>query len=67
MDLAMSRLFGGFDWRFYRSYEEALPLPPGLEERIPLYQLYYLLVHVNLFGSGYTSSVRTILKPFYPA
>ncbi|MBK7407523.1 MAG: fructosamine kinase family protein [Saprospirales bacterium] len=50
MDLAMSRLFSGFDWRFYRSYEAAFPLSPGFEARLPIYQLYYLLVHLNLLG-----------------
>ena len=64
MDLAMSRLFGGFERPFYRSYEDAFPLAPGFEERLPLYQLYYLLVHVNLFGGGYVGSVRSILQQF---
>lgn len=64
MDLAMSRLFGGFDRQFYRSYEEAWPLSPGFEQRLPVYQLYYLLVHVNLFGGGYAGSVRSILQQF---
>jgi len=64
MDLAMSRLFGGFDWRFYRGYESACPSPPGLDERLPLYQLYYLLVHVNLFGAAYIRPVAEILNRF---
>lgn len=64
MDLAMSRLFGGFDRSFYRAYEEAWPLVSGFEKRLPIYQLYYLMVHVNLFGGGYVRSVRNILKEF---
>jgi len=64
MDLAMSRLFGGFDAIFYQSYEENWPLAPGFEERLEVYQLYYLLVHVNLFGGGYVESVRSILRRF---
>jgi hypothetical protein len=64
MDLAMSRLFGGFDRPFYRSYEEAYPLAPGFGQRIPVYQLYYLMVHVNLFGGSYVSPVRSILQQF---
>ena len=64
MDLAMSRLFGGFDWPFYRAYQEAFPTEPGLEERLPYYQLYYLLVHLNLFGKGYLGSVRDIMLSF---
>ena len=62
MDLAMTRLFGGFDPRFYDAYKDAWPLEPGFEDRIGIYQLYYLLVHVNLFGGGYVGSVRGILK-----
>ncbi len=64
MDLAMSRLFGGFDAVFYQSYEDAWPLAPGFEARLEVYQLYYLLVHVNLFGGGYVESVRKILRRF---
>lgn len=64
MDLAMTRLFGGFDRDFYRSYEAASPLAPGFEQRLPAYQLYYLMVHVNLFGGGYVRSVRSVLKQF---
>lgn len=64
MDLAMSQLFGGFAPRFYQAYQEKFPTEKGLEQRIELYQLYYLLVHVNLFGSGYLGSVRSILKRY---
>lgn len=61
MDLAMSRLFGGFDPAFYAAYQEAWPLEKGFEERLGLYQLYYLLVHVNLFGGGYVEQARAVL------
>ncbi len=64
MDLAMSRLFGGFDRMFYRSYEAAWPLSPGMEERLPVFQLYYLMVHVNLFGGSYVGSVHSVLSRF---
>ena len=63
-DLAMSRLFGGFDRQFYRSYEAAWPLASGFEQRLFVYQLYYLLVHLNLFGGGYVRQVRSILAEF---
>jgi fructosamine-3-kinase len=62
MDLAMMRLFGGFSTRVFAAYEEAWPLPPGHRERVPLYQLYPLLVHVNHFGSGYVSQVQRALS-----
>jgi len=61
VDLAMMRLFGGFSPRVFAAYEEAHPLQPGAVDRVPLYQLYPLLVHVNLFGGGYVSSVERAL------
>jgi len=57
VDLAMSELFGCFGSGFYEAYREAWPLAPGYaERRRPIYQLYYLLVHVNLFGASYVGS-----------
>ena len=64
MDLAMSKLFGGFAPQFYESYQEVYPCEKGLEERLPVYQLYYLLVHVNIFGKGYVQPVNRILDRF---
>jgi fructosamine-3-kinase len=56
VDLAMSELFGGFTRRFYDAYDEMWPVRTGYgEQRRDCYQLYYLLVHVNLFGRGYVS------------
>ena len=56
VDLAMSRLFGGFPRSFYRGYEEAWPLQPGQARRRPAYELYPLLVHARLFGGGYVEA-----------
>jgi fructosamine-3-kinase len=61
LDLAMMRLFGGFGPRVFDAYDEAWPLAPGHEERVPLYQLYFLLVHVNLFGGSYVASAEQAL------
>jgi fructosamine-3-kinase len=61
IDLAMMRLFGGFGGRVFDAYDEAWPLAPGHEERVRLYQLYPLMVHVNLFGGGYVGSVESAL------
>jgi fructosamine-3-kinase len=58
MDLAMMRLFGGFSEHVFRAYAEEWPLSNGHAERITLYQLYPLMVHVNLFGGGYVESVE---------
>ncbi|MEX2234975.1 MAG: fructosamine kinase family protein [Cyclobacteriaceae bacterium] len=64
VDLAMTQLFGGFDSTFLENYEEVYPLLPGWQERFDLYNLYPLLVHVNLFGGGYKSQVVSILNRF---
>ncbi len=63
-ELAFTRLFAGFDDRFYDAYDEAFPLQNGFNERVAIYNLYPLLVHVNLFGSGYVSGVERVLKQF---
>lgn len=65
VDLAMSRLFGGFSAHFYDAYEQVIPPAPGAETRQDLYQLYFLLVHLNLFGKSYQSSVRHILSRYF--
>jgi fructosamine-3-kinase len=62
MDLAMMALFGGFSSRVLDAYREASPLAPGWRERVPLYQLYPLLVHVNLFGAGYLGALDQALQ-----
>ncbi len=59
--LASQDLYGGFSPRVFSAYEETFPLSPGAPERVPLYQLYPLLVHVHLFGSGYVSGVERAL------
>jgi fructosamine-3-kinase len=61
VDLAMMQLFGGFSGRVFDAYEEAYPLDPDYRERVGLYQLYPLLVHVNLFGGSYIESVERTL------
>lgn len=64
MDLGMSLLFGGFSNQFYESYDNYFPLEKGWEQRMEYCNLYPLLVHVNLFGGGYTSSVKSIISKF---
>ncbi len=61
VDLAMMRLFGGFGDRVFSAYDEAFRLADGHQERVALYQLYPLLVHVNLFGGSYVASVERTL------
>ncbi len=61
IDLAMLSLFGSPSRRFYVAYDEAWPRSDGYKERVPLYQLYPLLAHVNLFGGSYVSSCEQAL------
>ena len=62
VDLAMTRMFGGFSATFYGAYNEVLPLRSGWEERVEIYNLYHLLNHANLFGGGYVSQSQDCLK-----
>lgn len=64
MDIAMSKLFGGFDPEFYDAYIEDYPMETGWEQRTDICNLYPLLVHVNLFGGGYLGQVKQILSRF---
>ncbi|MCG6956054.1 MAG: fructosamine kinase family protein [Gemmatimonadetes bacterium] len=57
VDLAMTELFGGFGPGFYDAYDGTVGITPAYHAyRRELYQLYYLLVHVNLFGASYEGS-----------
>ena len=64
MDLGMMYLFGGFSPTLFEAYHEAFPLQPGWRDRLELWQLYYLLVHLNLFGGGYLDGVRRIIQRY---
>lgn len=63
-ELAFTYLFGGFDAAFYEAYLEIFPLEPGFGERVSIYHIHPLLVHVYLFGSGYILGLERILKRF---
>jgi fructosamine-3-kinase len=60
-DLAMTRLFGGFSREFYAAYEEAWRLPPSAAGRVDLYNLYHVLNHLNLFGTGYLGQAQGLI------
>ncbi|MFN7573151.1 MAG: fructosamine kinase family protein [Betaproteobacteria bacterium] len=61
-DLAMTRLFGGFPPAFYAAYDGKRPPAPGARERDPLYRLYHLLNHANLFGGGYVAQAAASIE-----
>lgn len=60
-DLAMTELFGGFSGDFYAAYAEAAPVDPGYRVRKTLYNLYHVLNHLNLFGSGYAGQAQDMI------
>ena len=64
MDISMSMLFSGFDKEFYSSYHKNFPLETEWEERVDLWNLYPLLVHVILFGESYMNEVRRNIRRF---
>lgn len=66
IDLAMLQLFGAPSARFFAAYDEVYPRAEGSRERVALYQLYPLLVHVNLFGSGYLAQLTRALDAYAP-
>lgn len=65
VDIAMTKLFGGFGEEFYKSYYTIYSSDTKTASRIEIYQLYYLLVHLNLFGRPYYSSVIQILNKYF--
>ena len=64
MDVAMTLLFGALPGEFYNAYNDIYPMEPNWQERLDLYNIYPLLVHVNLFGGGYLGQVMHILNKF---
>jgi fructosamine-3-kinase len=60
-DLAMTELFGGFSRDFYAAYQAEYPLDQGYQTRKTLYNLYHILNHLNLFGSGYLNQANRMI------
>jgi fructosamine-3-kinase len=62
IELAFATLFATFGEAFFEAYECLMKLEPGFhEERRDIYNLYPLLVHVRLFGSGYLARIDATL------
>jgi fructosamine-3-kinase len=65
VDLAMLHLFGLPHLpRVMQAYHEATPLADGWEDRLPLHQLFPLLVHACMFGGGYGARAATVAARF---
>ncbi len=63
-EIAYTQLFGGFNINFYNAYNDVFPLLEGFHDRNEIYNLYPLLVHVNLFGGNYAKQVMSILEEY---
>ena len=64
IELAFTKMFGGFGETFYMDYHEAYPLDPDFENRVDIYNMYPSMVHVNLFGTTYLGGVEYVLKKY---
>ena len=62
VDIAMTRLFGGFNREFYEGYHQVIPLKKGFEKRFLIYNLYHILNHANMFGGSYIYQVKDYVK-----
>ena len=61
-DLAMTKIFGGFPPAFYAAYQASFPLADGWEYREPIYRLYHILNHLNLFGASYYAEALQLME-----
>ncbi len=64
VDLAMTKLFGGFSPTFYDAYNEIYPLEMNWQNRESIYQLYYYMSHLNLMGISYYDKSMEILNSY---
>ncbi len=62
VDIAMTKLFGGFRNEFYEEYHRIFPIKNGFEKRIIIYNFYHILNHANMFGGGYLKQVKDYVK-----
>ncbi len=63
-DVAMCALFGGFPEPFYQAWEATCSPQAGWRERLPIYSLYHVLNHLNLFGGSYRQQALAVIKRF---
>lgn len=61
-DIAMTELFGGYSAKFYAGYNDLFPLNEGYQQRKPLYNLYHVLNHFNLFGGHYEQQALQVIQ-----
>ena len=64
MDIAMTKMFGGFSDTFYHEYNHQTPLTIGWEDRVNFFQIYPLLIHLLLFGKSYYPDLKRALNAY---
>ncbi len=62
VDIAMTKLFGGFEKEFYEEYHKIFPIKKGFENRIIIYNFYHILNHANMFGGSYFNQAKDYIK-----
>jgi len=62
VDIAMTKLFGGFRKEFYEEYHRIFPIKKGFEKRIIIFNFYHILNHANMFGGAYLKQVEDYVK-----
>ena len=63
MDLAFIYLFDTFGDTFFEAYQEVHTLSEDFyDTKVPLYQIYPLLVHIALYGGSYVNALEQIMK-----
>ena len=64
MDIAMTKMFGGFSDKFYIEYNQYCPLGRDWEKRINYFQIYPLLIHLLLFGKTYYADLKRAINSY---
>ena len=62
IDIAMTRLFGGFTNDFYNEYFKIIKEKKGSKKRTTIYNFYHILNHANMFGGNYINQVNNYIN-----
>ena len=62
IDIAMTRLFGGFTNDFYNEYFKIIKEKKDSNKRTTIYNFYHILNHANMFGGNYINEVNNYIN-----
>ncbi len=62
IDIAMTRLFGGFTNDFYNEYYKIIKAKNNSHKRCLIYNFYHILNHANMFGGSYLNQVNNYIN-----